>query len=282
MLRRLLARPNVWTILYLDAAIIATLILMPTNEVSMDAFHVVFWLMIGEAFFLKRWGFWVRLAIALAACEILIIRAGNPDWRDLVEPFGLAGIAATVFVLHSSRDRARDALRRLATVDGLTGVLNRRAFQSRLDDAIALLDRYATPFALVYVDLDGFKNVNDDYGHDAGDAVLTEAARRLESSTRATDHVGRIGGDEFAILLSDADSPSDVENLARRVLAQLGAPFVSDDAAVRLSASAGLVLATPGKQETSERLLADADKAMYRVKRTQKGAYAFAEPEASS
>jgi len=111
--------------------------------------------------------------------------------------------------------RRIDQLEKLAVTDELTGLLNRRGFESQLSRAIELSRRHGEPGLLIYVDLDGFKMVNDTYGHAAGDAVLKQVARLLTENVRSTDFVGRLGGDEFAVLLSRTS----VQNGMRRVQA---------------------------------------------------------------
>jgi diguanylate cyclase (GGDEF)-like protein len=282
LLRRLTARPDFWKIAYLDVAIILTIVLMRTSDEALDSFHVVFWLMIGQAFFLRRWGFWVRLVLAVAAVETLILTSPGPDWRDIIEPLALVGITITVFILHTTRERARQELRELATLDPLTGVLNRRALQSRLDEASATLARYGTAFAVAYIDLDGFKAVNDAHGHDIGDTVLVEAARRIETATRSTDRVGRIGGDEFAVLLTNTASEDGPEVAGQRTVEALRQPFSVDGKTITISASMGIVVATPGDKRTPAELLIAADRAMYWAKRRERGTYALAGTEADT
>ncbi len=276
MLRRLTSRPDFWKIAYLDVAVILTIVFMRTSDQALDSFHVVFWLLIIQAFFVRGWGFWLRLGLAVAAVETLILTSAGPDWRDVIEPLALVGITITVFVLHKSRERAREELRELATRDPLTGVLNRRALQTRLDEASATLSRYGTPFAVAYIDLDGFKAVNDEHGHDLGDTVLVQAAQRIEEATRATDHVGRIGGDEFAVLLPNSGGEHGPEAAARRTVDALRQPFVADGVTIHISASMGVVVASPGDKRTSAELLTAADRAMYWAKHREKGTFNIA------
>ncbi len=113
-------------------------------------------------------------------------------------------------------------------------------------------------------------------GHDAGDAVLIEAGRRLEGVILEGGKAGRIGGDEFAVLLSLATSELDAERVAQRLLTQLETPFTVGEGLITISASLGIAMAAPANLRTPEQLLSDADRAMYSVKNAQKGAYAFA------
>ncbi len=274
-------RGDLWKIAGLDALAIATILIMRTSEEALDLFHAVFWVMIAEAFFLVSWGFWVRMGLALAGVEFLLLRAGDAPWQDVAEPFVLASIAAMVFFMHRGRERARVALRQQATHDPLTGLLNRRALQGSLEDAVDKLDRERTSFGVIYIDLDGFKSVNDEHGHDVGDAVLTNTARRIENATRKTDSSGRIGGDEFAVILSTPTTPAEAEVIARRLSDELSVPFVVGEARISLSASMGIAMATAEESRTPQQLLIDADRAMYDVKRRARGTYAFASPSES-
>lgn len=161
---------------------------------------------------------------------------------------------------------AQHDLALLAKHDALTGLANRLLLRERFQDASQAALRTGTRLAVHFIDLDGFKPVNDGYGHPAGDAVLAEVARRLESSLRAEDTVARLGGDEFVILQADVAHCSEAEMLARRVIRALSAPYpISDDISVQLSASVGIAVA-PDLGLDLERLLACADAALYRSK----------------
>jgi diguanylate cyclase (GGDEF)-like protein len=267
-------RAGFWQIVALDAGIVLALAAMTTGGDAIDLFHAVFLLLVVEAFLVNGWGFWIRLVLALGVTQLLIVRAGEPAWQDLAEPMVLATIAVLVFLMHGSRERIRQALRLQATLDPLTGLLNRRALQAQLDSEVRRLKNDQSPFAVVYIDLDAFKNVNDEHGHDIGDMVLTEAARRIEGVTRDVDRAGRIGGDEFALLLGSSVTRSDAEAVARRLVETLERPFTVGGQSVALSASMGIALAAVGR--TPQQLLADADRAMYTVKRERKGTYGFA------
>lgn len=261
-----------WRVVSIDVGILAMLGLMSRGGDAIDAFHLAFLLVVVEAFLLLPAAFWVRLTGVLAAVEVLIVRAGEPAWQDLAEPFVLATIATLVFLMHRARDRARAELAEQATRDPLTGLLNRRALQQHLDDAVEHLHRDQRAFAVVYLDLDDFKAINDERGHDVGDEVLVEIAQRIVAASHADDVAGRIGGDEFALLLAHGGSPAAAEAAAKRMLAAIEQPC-SNGAAV--SASIGIAMATPFAASSPDALLAQADRAMYSVKRNEKGAYAF-------
>lgn len=170
----------------------------------------------------------------------------------------------------SERDALHHRLRHLAFHDSLTGVANRAAFDEHLAAALgAPAGPSAGPPTVVFIDLDGFKRVNDDFGHDCGDALLVAVARRLAASLREGDVVARLGGDEFSLLLHTP--PADVPNLAQRVVDALSQPFQLDAATVRVGASVGV--ATGSTDATGADLLRRADAAMYRAKRLGKGRY---------
>ncbi len=157
-------------------------------------------------------------------------------------------------------------LERLSSTDGLTGLMNRRAFQESLDAAIERARRNATSGALIYVDLDNFKAINDNYGHEAGDRVLCEVTELLTSHSRGYDLVARIGGDEFVLWLDGVDF-----NVAKRRAGELAMVLselsrYSGEGLPPLGASVGLVEFDPGRDEDTRQLVARADRAMYDVK----------------
>ena len=168
----------------------------------------------------------------------------------------------------SVRKALEERLVRSALHDALTDLPNRRLFTDRLDHALAGAARTGSTVAVLFIDLDGFKAVNDTHGHDAGDQLLVQVADRLRSCLRAGDTLARLGGDEFVILLGDAQGPQEPCDTARRLLQQLQRPFHLDSGVVRVNASIGVALSTSGAQRS---LLSAADHAMYRAKRTGGG-----------
>lgn len=163
------------------------------------------------------------------------------------------------------------ALQRLAVTDELTGVLNRRGFALELEKALARARRYGDEGALIYVDIDAFKTVNDSFGHGAGDAVLRAVAALLSASIRCTDHVGRLGGDEFAVLLSRASlagSRKRAAHLSRR-LQRLEVPW--EDRTITVSASVGVQFYGPTHALDLAQMLEAADRAMYAEKAWRHG-----------
>lgn len=156
-----------------------------------------------------------------------------------------------------------------ASHDALTSLANRDYFFKRLEEEIARSKRYDTRFAVMYMDLDGFKDINDQLGHQAGDEVLKQTAQRLRQVCRETDLAARLGGDEFALIVAGADSCDAVREPARRLTEAMQAPIVWHNRDLALSASVGVSL-YPQDGNTPDQLTHHADLAMYQVKRTRK------------
>jgi diguanylate cyclase (GGDEF)-like protein len=159
-----------------------------------------------------------------------------------------------------------EALRRLATRDQLTGLLNRREYERILAEEQERCARFGNPLGLVIVDLDRFKSINDLHGHPAGDAVLREAARRIAGAIRTVDRAARIGGEEFALILVETDRASALE-VARRAVAAVGTEPIEAGAGLMLNvtASAG-VAELPSDAANAAGLFAAADRALYAAK----------------
>ncbi len=155
--------------------------------------------------------------------------------------------------------------------DPLTGLPNRVLFNDRLDQALASATREGKQVGVLFCDLDQFKLVNDSLGHEAGDELLSMVAPRLDAVLRAGDTVGRFGGDEFAIIIAEADTIHDLTRVAERVAASLATPFVLRDREYFVSASVGIAIGGGG--EPPEALIRDADLAMYRAKERGRGRY---------
>ncbi|MDN5517161.1 MAG: diguanylate cyclase [Pseudomonas sp.] len=156
--------------------------------------------------------------------------------------------------------------------DALTGLANRVRFHQRLDQALASVHVQGELCAVLYIDLDGFKAINDRHGHAVGDSLLQMAARRLEGCVRSTDTVARFGGDEFGIVLAKLHSSQDCERVALKVLDVLAKPFDLDGCVVRISASVGAAL-FPLHGENGQDLLKYADQAMYAAKHAGKNRF---------
>lgn len=158
-----------------------------------------------------------------------------------------------------------------AQYDPLTGVLNRYAFAERFEQATALARRHRTKMVLLFIDLDGFKDINDALGHSNGDQVLAVLAKRLLSCVRATDLIGRHGGDEFVVLLSDVEEPEQTFLVADKIREAAAGLVLLDGNKVSIQLSIG-VSVYPDNGETLQALLPHADAAMYRVKARSKQA----------
>jgi diguanylate cyclase (GGDEF)-like protein/PAS domain S-box-containing protein len=203
--------------------------------------------------------------------EFSMALPGGEAWFHSTLSPELDDTGAIVGVLTSTRDvshakAAERALAHQATHDPLTGLANRYLLMERLEQALRRLDAAAGCVAVVFVDLDRFKAVNDRHGHATGDAVLVELARRLSALAGTGDTVARLGGDEFVMLRSHAGRASEVRELATRVAATLEAPFpVGAGLALRLSASVGAAATGDAGARVAD-LLREADRAMYRVK----------------
>lgn len=195
---------------------------------------------------------------------------------------GWAFVVVTTFLLklwlsaeEQRRDTAESQLRNMAIHDALTGLLNRGAFVSHLTNALARARRAQTQLGVLFLDLDGFKGVNDSMGHAVGDQLLRQAAERLRGSLRNADTAARLGGDEF-IVLTDPDMGSGAEILAGRLVAAFQQPFLIGGQSISVSVSVG-VSRFPDHGDDADTLLQQADAAMYRAKTQGRNAYAVAE-----
>jgi len=163
------------------------------------------------------------------------------------------------------RKRIEQELSQLARFDPLTGLPNRLLFHDRLAQAVQRSDRHDHVVALIFIDLDGFKAVNDRYGHAMGDRLLVAVAGRLRRSVRRTDTVARLGGDEFTIILEDLRHADDAARVAEQALLGLRQPFEIGGVVIRLGASLGVAIASHAT-EGPDALTHRADAAMYRAK----------------
>ena len=165
-------------------------------------------------------------------------------------------------------------LERAANFDLVTGLPNRQQFGRRLEQAMQESRRHGGLIALLFIDLDDFKSVNDQYGHGVGDAFLELVARRLEALLREGDSVARLAGDEFTVLLTQLAHPHDAEVVATKIVASLGQPFEVADHAISSGASVGIAL-FPQDADAGDALVRRADHAMYAAKSLGKGRYRF-------
>lgn len=173
------------------------------------------------------------------------------------------------------RQEVEEKLRHSASHDGLTGLPNRNLLIERISAALASGHREQRNFALLFIDLDGFKAINDKWGHEAGDQLLIEVAKRISGHLRETDTVARIGGDEFVILLSDITGRASVSLFAEKVVDLISAPYTEGTGKAEISASIGIAL-YPDDGGDCHVLLKKADEAMYNVKKRGRNGFLFA------
>lgn len=186
--------------------------------------------------------------------------------------------AVVAFVDITERRKTEETIRHMATHDALTDLPSLRLYRDRLAMAMSAARRNKTLAAVLFLDLDGFKAVNDTYGHDAGDEVLREAAKRLRSALRDMDTVARMGGDEFLLAITEAQSAEGAASIAEKALRLLSLPILYKSQDISIGASIGIAL-FPRDADSVEGLIQLADQAMYRVKKSGKGGFRFAGDE---
>ena len=178
------------------------------------------------------------------------------------------GVARDVTALK----QAEDELRFLAHHDPLTKLTNRSLFNERLDSALRTSRRHKSALALLFLDINDFKDINDVYGHAVGDRVLCVAARRLEECVRETDTVARMGGDEFTVLLTDIRSPGEISEKVAQIVAVMAEPLGLEYGGITMPSCSIGVAIYPEDGEDADTLLSHADGDMYRVKRHRSAA----------
>ncbi len=200
------------------------------------------------------------------------IKAGAADY--LIK--GQIDIDVLERAIRYALDRKEGELKlaKLAHYDALSGMPNRVLFRDRLEGAIQRAERGNHAVALLFLDFDGFKKVNDSYGHAAGDRLIAVIAQRLSACMRRTDSVARLGGDEFTVVLEDLHSIADVVNVAKKILQTIARPFVIAGNQILLGCSIGIAQ-YPEAGKTVDTLLENADMAMYQAKRVIGSAYRF-------
>ena len=201
------------------------------------------------------------------------------EWLSITRIAGAEGEGGYVATFSdiTRRKEAEDLMRHKAHHDPLTDLPNRALFYDRLQNALLNGKRYQRTFALLYVDLDYFKEVNDHLGHAAGDALLVETSRRLSACLREADTVARLGGDEFAMILTEVSNIGDAEEIAQRALHALSAPFALSEGTANISCSIGIAL-FPDHGEETEILQRHADKALYAAKDGGRNTYRIYTP----
>jgi len=182
-----------------------------------------------------------------------------------------AAVMGELAALNARLQSAQREAETRALTDALTGLANRRAIDADLSRAAHLANRNGAPFALLHLDLDFFKAVNDTRGHAAGDFVLARVAQILRDQTRKSDTVARVGGDEFVLILRGEGDPGHVARTADRIISELECPILYEDAPCRISGSIGVTLSAFYATCETEQMHADADDALYAAKRAGRG-----------
>lgn len=199
---------------------------------------------------------------------------GKPAFDDLGRFAGYIGTASNITI----ERLAERKINFLAHNDALTGLLNRSMFTDHLRQYVARLDRYGSPFTVLYLDLDQFKAVNDSRGHMIGDSLLAGVSRRIRGALRETDIAARLGGDEFAIILTQNCDEAETAAVANRLVDAISAPYNLGDHIVTIGVSIGIARA-PIDGARADQLLRNADLALYRAKAEGKGTYRFFEAQ---
>ncbi len=198
------------------------------------------------------------------AISVSIVR----DSDNTISNFIISGIDI------SELKQANNQMEKIALYDALTGLANRRLFIDRLEQALRAAHRDQKKIALLFLDLDKFKRINDTLGHDAGDELLETVAKRLKHCVREKDTVARLGGDEFTVLLTDVEEDVSVSHVAQNILGHLKDPIRLKKHEVIVSTSIGITLA-PDDSNTADRLMKNADLALYRAKEHGRDCYHF-------
>lgn len=201
-----------------------------------------------------------------------IIRAGASDY--LIKGHIDHQLLERTLRYAIERKRTEQYLARLAHYDQLTDIPNRILFRDRLEHLIHLANRDKTSFALMFIDLNGFKQVNDNFGHDTGDALIRICAERLSDCMRRSDSVARIGGDEFTLLLSHIESHTDAAHIAEKIIEVLETPSDINGYEIVVGCSIGIAL-FPHAGRDAESLLKNADMAMYKAKQEEGSSFCF-------
>lgn len=207
----------------------------------------------------------VNTELAKEVAERLVIETELSDMKN-----DLADVRDDLSKSQVNEEESRN----VALHDALTGLPNRILFEERLDHGLTQAKRHGWKFAVLFIDIDNFKNINDSYGHDLGDKVLLTVADRLQSSTRREDTVSRWGGDEFVCLLLEVKQEADVTHLAELIVKQISESFKFKGTVLSIRVSIGIAI-YPADGETADILLKNADTAMYKAKGSERRVVLF-------
>jgi diguanylate cyclase (GGDEF)-like protein len=252
-------------------------------------FHLIFILLSVGAFFWNFRAFAVRSLFWVLVTTGMVLQAilsGETQRAELIEIPMLSIILLTVFYIASRRASAQtelllknrelqhtlderntlqEALARQAFYDPLTGLPNRVLFYDRLRQALSHAARHQGSVAVLFLDFDGFKAINDRFGHEHGDKLLIHMAERMQAQMRSEDTIARLGGDEFTVLLANETSIDGAGQVAKRLLDEISMPYLIDREVVVISASIGIAIST-SENIQPEDLVRNADNAMYQAK----------------
>lgn len=221
-------------------------------------------------------------AIMVFVSIALLVRMAFGLHKRLVEQlnirFAFADIAEELHVEMSDRKRAEEQLTRLANYDPLTDLPNRAFFEQRLERAVSRVRHGDSELAVLFIDLDRFKEINDSLGHHTGDEVLKRVAQRLQRTLGDGDMVARLSGDEFIMLIENSEDREEVQALAERILRLIARPMLLGSTEMRVTASVGITMLAADSPDTKS-LLANADTALYRAKHRGRNRFQFFTPD---
>ncbi len=220
-----------------------------------------------------------RRTVELALGSVLVRRDGTDlAIEDSAAPIinHHGQIEGAVIVFHDARQSyaEMEKMSHLALHDGLTGLPNRMALKERLTQAIGMAKRHRKQIALLFLDLDHFKEINDTYGHSVGDQLLKDVSEKIVSCVRATDTVSRHGGDEFVVLLTEIEERQDASQIAEKLLAKFSTPIIVEDHKIQLTMSIGISV-YPENGIDADSLMQSSDTAMYTIKESGRNSYRF-------
>ena len=283
-------------IIVVDVLLVLTTGAMFVVQDIVFLFHLIFILLSIGAFFWNFRAFLLRSIFWVAVTTTMVLQAilsGQTQRTELIEIPMLSTILIIVFLIASRRTRAQqelelkngelqkaldernalqEALTHQAFYDPLTGLPNRVLFYDRLHQALSRASRYHGHVAVLFLDLDGFKAVNDRFGHSNGDKLLVLVADRMQMQMRAEDTVARLGGDEFTVLLGHETTVTGAGQVARRLLDDISMPYEIEGEMITLSASIGVAVSS-AENMLPDDLVRNADHAMYQAKTNGKATF---------